>query len=523
MAPKRPTSRRARRRAARWQVAVRLLIGSGLVVALVAGGLLALRPTDVVTGTARLETPLAPRVSETAGTMLRVSWRPVLFSDYYEVTVLQGQEKQTLRAEGTEVQVPGLRAATDYALQVRAVNTRKDAEPVRSAASGATAIRTSDRPTLLEPSNPTVAKVGDDYVDVAWDPVDTAKGYEVQLGKGTSFRKASTLESDGRTATFKDLDDATPFVVRVRATGGNGLRSSAWTEAVRTKTIKSDDPDPLSVATYNVRCHRCGGPSWASRRGAVASTIASHGLDVVGLQEAQQSEPPGRNIPQYTDLMRQLAARQAGWKMTDARVGSSKGTRLIYNTRTVELVRSGVVKFARQLGNEGPRYYNWGVFTQRSSGKSFLFVNTHLEPGSVPVRLAQAQQLAAGAARLRGSMPAVVVGDLNASQYRVFGVHEALTGAGFIDPLGVARSSHAVSPDATAEKRINTNAHSYNAFSSRPISSAVGENGTYIDYIFATPMRVMEFETVVDLDSSGRFRGGAPSDHNMLRAVVGLP
>ena len=36
-------------------------------------------------------------------------------------------------------------------------------------------------------------------------------------------------------------------------------------------------------------------------------------------------------------------------------------------------------------------------------------------------------------------------------------------------------------------------------------------------------MRVMEYENVVDLDGSGRFRGGPPSDHNMLRAVVGLP
>ena len=47
-------------------------------------------------------------------------------------------------------------------------------------------------------------------------------------------------------------------------------------------------------------------------------------------------------------------------------------------------------------------------------------------------------------------------------------------------------------------------------------------NGTYIDYIFTTPMRVMEYENVVDLDGSGA-SAAAASDHNMLRAMVGLP
>jgi hypothetical protein len=117
-----------------------------------------------------------------------------------------------------------------------------------------------------------------------------------------------------------------------------------------------------------------------------------------------------------------------------------------------------------------------------------------------------------------------VVGDLNASQFHVYGVHEALKGAGYVEPLGIQRSSHAVGDGATVEKRINTHINSFNDFRAQPIIN-VGPsmNGTFIDYIFTTPMRVLEYETVVDLDSSGRFRGGPPSDHNMLRAVVGLP
>jgi endonuclease/exonuclease/phosphatase family metal-dependent hydrolase len=224
--------------------------------------------------------------------------------------------------------------------------------------------------------------------------------------------------------------------------------------------------------------------------------------------------------------MRQLNAREGGWKITDRRVNGTLGVRLIFNTQAVRLVKAGATRYRNQLsGHEfRQRFYTWAIFTQRSSGKDFLFVNTHLEPRSVGVRLQQARQLAADVARMRNNLPTIVVGDLNASQFQVYGVLDALKGAGLVEPLGIMRASHAIGPDATVEKRINTHLSSHNNFAPRPIQrSSTDANGTYIDYILSTPMRVLEYENVVDLDASGRFRGGAPSDHNMLRAVVGLP
>jgi len=258
----------------------------------------------------------------------------------------------------------------------------------------------------------------------------------------------------------------------------------------------------------------------------VAASIASHGLDVVGLQEAQQSEPRGVDGSQFDDLLRQLNAREGGWRLTDRRINGTLGTRIVYNTRAVRLVDAGSTRYSAQQSGSTfrQRFYTWAIFTQRTSGKDFLFVDTHLDPRSIPVRLQQARQLAADLGGLRRNLPAVVVGDLNASQFHVYGVHEALKGAGLVEPLGILRSSHSVGSDATVEKRINTHVNSFNAFRSRPIINVgPGRNGTFIDYIFTTPMRVLEYEVVVDLDGSGRFRGGPPSDHNMLRAVVGLP
>ena len=504
-----------------------MLTASVLAGTVVVAGLVVLAPKVVTGGEPALATPGPPRVSETAGTMLRVSWRPVLFSDFYELTVTHNKKTETMRVEGTEVQVPNLSHATDYAVKVRAIRQLEGDDPVRSTPSRATPTRTADtgRPALLVPSNPEVETAGNTSLDLTWDPVDTATGYRLQLASDATFRNPRKITTEGTTATFRGLDAATPFAVRVRALGADGLKS-AWTKPIRTETIKPDDPQPLTVGTYNVRCDKCGNPPWAQRRAAIAGSIASHGLDVVGLQEAQQSEPRGVGISQFHDLMRQLAAREGGWKLTDERINGTLGVRIIYNTRAVRLVKAGATRYSNQLsGHEfRQRFYTWAIFTQRSSGKDFLFVNTHLEPRSIAVRLSQARQLAADAARLRRNLPAFVVGDLNASQYSVYGAHQALTGAGFVDPLGVMPSSHTPSKEATVEKRINTHLDSFNNFGSRPSGSVSHPmNGTYIDYIFSTPMRVLEYENVVDLDASGRFRGGAPSDHNMLRAVVGLP
>lgn len=520
----RPRARR-RRRAARRRSLSRILVASFLAGTVAVAGLVVLAP-KVVTGTPSLAKPAAPRVSETAGTMLRVSWRPVLFADFYEVTIAHAKKTEKLRVEGTEVQVPNLSRATDYAVAVRAIRQLKDDDPVRSTASGATLTRTAptDKPELLVPANPEVTTASNESLDFAWDPVETATGYRVQLDSKDTFKSPRVIVTDEPAATFKGLDAATPFVARVRALGEKGVKSG-WTDVLRTETIKPDDPQPLAVGTYNVRCHSCGGPPWVSRRAAVAGSIASHGLDVVGLQEAQQSTPRGVGTPQFTDLLRQLNAREGGWKITDQRNPGTLGVRTIYNTRAVRLVKAGATRYGSQQTSRWTRqrFYTWAIFTQRSSGKNFLFVNTHLDPRSIPVRLAQARQLAADTAKLRGKLPAVVVGDLNASQFHVYGVHEALKGAGYVEPLGIQRASHGVGDD-TVEKRINTHINSFNNFGSRPIIQVgPSQNGTFIDYIFTTPMRVIEYETVVDLDASGRFRGGPPSDHNMLRAVVGLP
>ena len=143
-------------------------------------------------------------------------------------------------------------------MSVRAIRQLKGDDPVRSTPSDATL--TAHRPA--RPAGPARAGEPRGRTPPATRP-STSPGtrsrrpprYRVQLGSDDSFRNPRVLTTDSRTATFKGLDAATPFVVRVRALGEQGSKS-AWTETIKTATIKPDDPQPLAVGTYNIRCHK---------------------------------------------------------------------------------------------------------------------------------------------------------------------------------------------------------------------------------------------------------------------------
>ena len=101
--------------------------------------------------------------------------------------------------------------------------------------------------------------------------------------------------------------------------------------------------------------------------------------------------------------------------------------------------------------------------------------------------------------------------------------YDVVVASGHVDPLGNTYRSTTTAPGATVEKRIRTNFASFNGFKRLAPKSFTYINGTHLDYIFTTPMRVSEWETVVNIDAEGNFIGVIPSDHNMLRATVYLP
>jgi hypothetical protein len=116
------------------------------------------------------------------------------------------------------------------------------------------------------------------------------------------------------------------------------------------------------------------------------------------------------------------------------------------------------------------------------------------------------------------------VGDWNSSRFAdpTNAPYDAYVKAGFVDPLGgAANSTKAVNP--TVEKRIDTWLNSFNDFVRVAKGNHAWDNGSYIDYMLTTPMRVSEWRTVAELDADDNFVGVIPSDHNMIRMTVHLP
>ncbi|MFT3969525.1 MAG: endonuclease/exonuclease/phosphatase family protein [Micropruina sp.] len=467
--------------------------------------------------------------------LLAVAWTPVEGAADYRVQLRKapaGAAVQTVTVTRTAAAFGRLEPHTRYWLQVSALGA------------GGVPIGSPLTETTLRTTYPLAAPIVDTRAtssvrgELSW--MKPAKGTRLQLEWATPGKKPTRSTPRGTRMVARQLRPGTAYRVRARLLGSRGPQSE-WS-AVRRLT--TPDGDPLRVGSYNIQCANC--RDWAPRRQAVAATIVNAGLDVVGLQEASHALLKGTKRTQFEDLARLLAP--SGYRLTNltrfncrnaerpkkcrpVQRGASGAVRIAYRSSTVRLISQGSRQLADLPGIGRDRYVAWAVFEHRINGKRFLFTSTHLEPrndtaGSrtfYTIRNAQARKVVRTIAAHRGRLPAIAVGDYNSTKWDVptNAPYDIMRAAGFVDPLGNRYRSSAAS-GATVEKRINTQYSSYNNLQ-RDGRRASGVNGSNPDYIFVTPMRVPEYETVVELTGNGTLRGPLPSDHNLIRATVLLP
>ncbi|MEO5708627.1 MAG: endonuclease/exonuclease/phosphatase family protein [Nocardioidaceae bacterium] len=346
------------------------------------------------------------------------------------------------------------------------------------------------------------------------------------------------------------------------ATAGTALLSLVVT-GLATLTITSAPAHAASadvrVATFNivtVSADQASGERrpWRERRGTVIGQILDQGLDVVGLQEANQSSIYGSRLVddkrnQYLDLRNGLNRAGGAYQVTSVypyncvKAFSSRNcryrnraatgdNRILYNTRTMLLLHKGAYKYPHQVAGKNARYLAWGEFRVKATGQQMLFTTTHLDPYSQSVRVAQWHDMIGKVNALKGSQPVVLTGDFNTTKYSSWaqGLLPAMSANGYGDALGQHYRTNPTSlrPQTTHRVWIN----SFNAFrrdvrsycywddrgSSRP------RTGNGVDWIFASNnLTVRDFEVVSNLDeSTGQVVGTIPSDHQMLRATISL-
>ena len=414
-------------------------------------------------------------------------------------------------------------------------------------------VKTTGRASFAPPSGLSGSATGTTTATLSWTATPGATRYRVKYDD-TPWTDSQYLSAASASAQLSGLAPETTYSVKVRILDESGEFASDYSSTITITTPA--EPKPLRVASYNVRCATCSsGRSeelpWSERRDAVVATIKQADPDVIGFQEAQQSwisvDGKTQNLAQFEDMLKRLGDN---WAITNAYRnncersttptncvykdrGATNGTRVMYRTDRLTLVKHGAVSLPiiSSLHNY-PRWLSWATFTQKSSGRTFFFGDIHFEPNNdsgssltyYNLRKKEADTVVAAIAELNPKgLPVVLVGDTSTSKWDSpnNGPYDVFVKSGLVDPLG--NSDRSSSPSgATVETRINTNYYSYNNFE-RTARRTTKVNGSYTDYIFTTPMRVSEWETVVNVDAYNNFVGIIPSDHNLIRATVWLP
>ncbi|MCZ2403444.1 endonuclease/exonuclease/phosphatase family protein [Paenarthrobacter sp. Z7-10] len=495
-------------------------------------------------------------------TTITLAWNAVAGTGQYRIMVSPNSDMSGAaywRFTPTTGTVKYLKADTTYYFKIRSLNTDGSNLTAYSTTyttqTGPAAPPIPAAPTGLKTSVQTPTALG-----LTWTAMPNAIQYRVAIGTHADGSSASYYRYAVTTADIRGLTPGKIYYARVRIITADGSNISAYSPLVLVSTSplppRPAIASPLSVASYNLHCANCEDAMptevpWVDRRDDVIATISSKMPDIIGIQEASQgwlstdSRPGGYS--QFEDVRDRLNAAGAAYALTNDKrnncenpqtptgcvpvdQGASQGTRIFYNTEKTSIVRSGSKLLPSLDPEKNPRYMAWAEVIQLSTGKHFFFGDTHLEVdkdmGYNDLRRQQAETIVdVIKAQNTANLPVLMVGDMNSSKWLTpsNAPYDVFTGAGLIDPLGNTYGSSLPSGFATAEKVTNSNINSWNGFERHARASAPGTNGTYIDYIFTSKMRVPSWETVANIDASGDYVGQIPSDHDMIYATVGLP
>ena len=290
--------------------------------------------------------------------------------------------------------------------------------------------------------------------------------------------------------------------------------------------------------------------TWRERRGKVVSQIRGQRLDVVGVQEANQSTTYKKRLSfgenQYLDLRGALNRAGGSYALTNTKAyncvkprstykckhknqNASGSNRIFYNTRTVSMVRQGAITYTARTRGKSQRHLAWAVFRMKATGKQFFFSNTHLDPYNISVRKKQWNQMIATINNRKGSLPVVAVGDFNTSKFKSYArtYLPRMKSNGYGDVLNQEyqrpnlRKKRAESTSRAWISSFNKYRRSVRSYAYEDARQKIG-NG--IDWIFASNrVRVKGWEVVVDLNPKTlRLRGVIPSDHALVRATLVL-
>ena len=179
-------------------------------------------------------------------------------------------------------------------------------------------------------------------------------------------------------------------------------------------SCKGPQKDSLLVMSYNIRnSHKEDGPNaWDIRRSATPAMLDAVNPDIFGVQEAypEQQEYILEQCPRFKAI---------GVGRNDGDQDGERTT-VFYNTKVLEMLDGGTWWLSEtpdvpSVGWDAkyPRTATWVKMKDRRNGRSFYFVNTHLDHKGVNARREGLRMVVSKIREMDPDVPMVFTGDFN--------------------------------------------------------------------------------------------------------------
>lgn len=270
----------------------------------------------------------------------------------------------------------------------------------------------------------------------------------------------------------------------------------------------------MTLATYNLKVQNENkveaDNDWKVRSPHLVRVIQTRNFEIFGTQEGlkYQLDYIKSSLPNFNYI---------GVGRDNGSTGGEYAA-IFYDTTKFELLDSGNFwlsatpdKVSYGWDASYRRVCTWGKFKHKESGKSFLYLNTHLDCDGVIARRESAKLILNKIEEIGGGMPAIVSGDMNVDQtdevYKLLHTSDKL------------KDSYMMTVNPVITKST------YNGF--EPNKNWKASNGELerIDHIFiSNEFIVRSYVVVVDnytiTDNSGNAVTKVPSDHYPVRVQL---
>lgn len=263
----------------------------------------------------------------------------------------------------------------------------------------------------------------------------------------------------------------------------------------------------LKVLTTNVRYGKAndGENSWEFRKDIYGDALVNCHADVIGTQEALsfQKKYLSKRLKGYKSVG---VAREDGKK-------EGEYAAIFYRKDRFKAIECGNFWLSEtpdvpSLGWDAAciRIATWAFLEEKTTGKRFFFVNTHLDHVGVVARREGVNLLCKKAKEIGGDCPMIITGDFNA--YKESEDIAYVKGTGLIHVYDIA-----------AEKKLNpASYHGFKDYSEVAKSLPADVQPQIIDYIFISEGSCSYYEMMPQKSPDGRFI----SDHCPVVAKIKL-